>query len=68
MPGGTKSATIEMEIGNVLVTVKGAKALEVEYDLEVKAIMEGVAEKVEMRGIRSVVGLFSRDHAQRAVK
>lgn len=66
--GGVKSATIEMEVGNVLVTVKGAKTLEVEYDLEVKAIMEGVAEKVEMRGIRSVIGLFSRDHAQRAVK
>ncbi|KIR41649.1 hypothetical protein I307_05715 [Cryptococcus deuterogattii 99/473] len=68
VPGGAKSATIEMEVGNVLVTVKGAKTLEVEYDLEVKAIMEGVAEKVEMRGIRSVVGPFSRDHAQRAVK
>lgn len=48
MLGGIKFVMIEMEVGNVLVIVKGVKILEVEYDLEVKVIMEGVVEKVEM--------------------
>ncbi|KAK8853104.1 hypothetical protein IAR55_003805 [Kwoniella newhampshirensis] len=66
--GGDKSARIEMLVDRALVSVKGARTLEVAYELEVRAVTEGLKDKVEMGGIRYVVGPFMRSHAQQAVR
>ncbi|WWD19518.1 hypothetical protein CI109_103979 [Kwoniella shandongensis] len=66
--GGEKSARIEMLVERALVSVKGARTLEVAYELEVKVVTEGLKEKVEMGGVRYIVGPFMRSHAQQAVR
>ncbi|OCF32213.1 hypothetical protein I316_06127 [Kwoniella heveanensis BCC8398] len=66
--GGEKSARIEMHIDRALVTVKHARTIEVGYELEVKAVTDGLRDKVEMGGIVYIVGPFARAHAQEAVK
>ncbi|WVF73183.1 hypothetical protein IAT40_008002 [Kwoniella sp. CBS 6097] len=66
--GGEKSARIELHVDRALVTVKHARTIEVGYELEVKAVTDGLREKVEMGGIVYIVGPFARAHAQEAVK
>ncbi|WVR07797.1 hypothetical protein IAU60_004840 [Kwoniella sp. DSM 27419] len=65
---GEKSARIEMQVDRALVTVRQARSLQVTYELEVKAVMDGVKDKVEMKGIAYTVGPFSRSHAEEAVR
>ncbi|WWC94724.1 hypothetical protein V866_001572 [Kwoniella sp. B9012] len=64
--GGEKSAKIEMLVDRVLVTVKNARTLRVEYALEVKAVMEGIRDKIEINGIMYTVGVFDRNTAVQA--
>ncbi|OCF61136.1 hypothetical protein L486_00780 [Kwoniella mangroviensis CBS 10435] len=64
--GGEKSAKIEMLVDRVLVTVKNARTLRVEYALEVKAVMEGIRDKIEINGIMYTVGVFDRNTAEQA--
>ncbi|WVR00358.1 hypothetical protein IAU59_007501 [Kwoniella sp. CBS 9459] len=66
--GGEKSARIEMHVDKALVTVRRARTIEVGYELEVKAVTDGLRDKVEMAGIVYIVGPFARAHAQEAVK
>ena len=68
-PGGDKSARIDMGIpvDKLVMTVKNARAMEIAYEMEVKAVMEGVPE-VKVQGIKYVVGPFPKSHAQQAVK
>ncbi|WVQ72997.1 hypothetical protein IAR50_002560 [Cryptococcus sp. DSM 104548] len=65
--GGEKGARLEMQVGEVLYTARGTK-VEVEYDLEVRALVEGVKEKVEMRRIRCMVGPYTRANAQQTCR
>lgn len=67
--GGEKSARMEMPIPaeKVLVTVRNAKSIEISYEVEVKAVCEGVPETVA-KGIKYIVGPYARTHAQQAVR
>ena len=67
--GGEKSARMDMPAPNngLLVTVNHARTMEVAYELEVKAICDGLPE-VKMGGIKYIVGPFAKTHAQQAVK
>lgn len=67
--GGEKSARIEMAVpkDKLLLTVKGAKELEIGYELEVKAVCDTVP-PISLLGIKYTVGAFSRPLAQQAVK
>jgi hypothetical protein len=69
-PGGEKSARIEMVVppDKVLLTVKNAKTMDVEYELDIKAVCDGVSEALKIGGWKYVVGPFPRAHAQQAVK
>jgi hypothetical protein len=51
----------------LLVTVRNGRSIEVGYELEVKAVCEGIPE-VTVKGIKYVVGPFSRAHSQQAVR
>ncbi|WWC91572.1 uncharacterized protein L201_006518 [Kwoniella dendrophila CBS 6074] len=66
--GGEKSAKIEMTIDRALVTIKNAKTIKVEYTLEVKAVMDGIKDKVEISGIEYTVGVFGRSTAEQAMR
>jgi hypothetical protein len=67
--GGEKSARLEMPIptDKVLVTVRTANSIEISYEVEVKAVCDGIPETV-LRGIKYIVGPFGRSHAQQAVR
>ncbi|WWC64437.1 uncharacterized protein I303_107047 [Kwoniella dejecticola CBS 10117] len=66
--GGEKSARIEMLVERALVSVTSAKSLKVEYELEVKAVMDGLRDKVEMGGIMYTVGVYGRGDAAQAIR
>lgn len=67
--GGEKSARMEMAIPaeRLLMTARNAKVMEVAYELEVKAVCDGVPE-LRMSGIRYTVGPFTRAGSQQAVR
>lgn len=67
--GGEKSARIDMAVpaDNLLVTVRHAKTLEVGYELQVKAVCDGF-EGPTVSAIRYVVGLYSKNAAQQAIR
>lgn len=67
--GGEKSARIEipMSADKLLVTVRNGRTIEVGYEMEVKAVCESIPEVV-IRGMKYVVGPFSRSHSQQAVR
>jgi hypothetical protein len=67
--GGEKSARLELAIPaeKLLMTVKNARMMEVGYELEVRAVCDGLPE-VRMGGIKYVVGPFTRSGAQQAVR
>ena len=67
--GGEKSARIEMAVPaeNLLVTVRHAKTMEVGYELQIKAVCDGFEGPV-VSAIRYVVGVYSKEAAQRAVQ
>ncbi|KAK4689338.1 hypothetical protein P7C73_g757, partial [Tremellales sp. Uapishka_1] len=68
--GGEKSARIEMVVPpeRLLTTVKNARLMMLEYELEVKAVCDGVPEGGRVAGMKCIVGPFSRAHAQQAVR
>ncbi|WVW86011.1 hypothetical protein I302_108049 [Kwoniella bestiolae CBS 10118] len=66
--GGEKSAKVEMLVDRVLVTVKNARTLRVEYALEVKAVMEGIRDKIEVGDIMYTVGVFDRNTSDQATR
>jgi hypothetical protein len=67
--GGEKSARIDipMSADKLLVTVRNGRSIEVGYELEVKAVCDGIPEVV-IKGIKYIVGPFSRAHSQQAVR
>lgn len=67
--GGEKSARIDIPMTNdkLLTTVRNGRSIEVGYEMEVKAVCESVPEVV-VRGMRYIVGPYSRSHAQQAVR
>jgi len=67
--GREKSARMEIAVpgDRLSMTVEAARTLEVRYELEVKAVCDGLPE-LRAGGIRYIVGPFSRPHAQQAVK
>jgi hypothetical protein len=67
--GGEKSARIDIPMApdKLLVTVRNGRSIEVGYELEVKAVCEGIPE-LAVKGIKYVVGPFSRAHSQQAVR
>lgn len=67
--GGEKSARLDMAIpaDRVLVTARNARSLEVSYEVEVKAVCDGVPETV-LRGIKYIVGPYTRPQAQQAIR
>ncbi|ODN81487.1 hypothetical protein L202_01910 [Cryptococcus amylolentus CBS 6039] len=65
--GGEKGARLEMQVGEISYTARGTK-IEVEYDLEVSALVDGIKEKVEMRRIRCTVGPYTRANAQQTCR
>jgi len=68
--GGERSARIDMAIPaeRLLVTVQNARNLQVEYELEVKAVCGDGVQEVRVGEIRYVVGSFTRGNAQQAVR
>jgi hypothetical protein len=67
--GGEKSARIDIPMASdkLLTTVRNGRSIEVGYELEVKAVCDGIPE-VAVKGIKYVVGPFSRSHSQQAVR
>lgn len=68
--GGEKAARMEMAVPSekISLTVRHARNLKVEYDLEVKAVCDSGIPEISLRGIGYVVGPFARPHAQQAVR
>lgn len=68
--GGEKSARMDMAVptDNLLLTVRHARSIRVEYELEVKAVCDSGIPEMSVRGIEYVVGPFARAHAQQAVR
>ncbi|WRT70357.1 uncharacterized protein IL334_007355 [Kwoniella shivajii] len=66
--GGERSARIEMLIDRVQSTTTNARSLKVSYELEVKAVMEGIKDKIQVNGIVYTVGVYSKTHAENAVR
>ena len=67
--GEEKSARIDITVPveRLSVTVESARTMEVRFELEVKAVCEGMQE-IRATGIKYIVGPFARSHAQQAVK
>ncbi len=70
--GGEKSARMELVMPpeKVTMTIESARSMEMRYELEVKAVFDGMLElrELKMGGIKYVVGPFARSHAQQAVR
>jgi hypothetical protein len=67
--GGEKSARIDIPMTpeKLLATVRNGRSIEIGYEMEVKAVCEGMPEVV-VKGMRYIVGPFSRAHSQQAVR
>jgi hypothetical protein len=67
--GGEKSARIDilMAADKLLATVRNGRSIEIGYEMEVKAVCEGMPELV-VKGMKYIVGPFSRAHSQQAVR
>ncbi|RXK35727.1 hypothetical protein M231_07016 [Tremella mesenterica] len=67
--GGEKSARVDMAVpvDKLLLTVKNAKIMSMSYELEVKAICDGLGE-VRCGGIIYTVGPYARVQAEQAVR
>jgi hypothetical protein len=58
---------LEIPAERMLVTTNNAKLIEVQYELCVKAVLEG-SEEVKVDKLRYIVGVFPRNHAVQAVR
>lgn len=67
--GGEKSARIDIPMTpeKLLATVRNGRSIEIGYEMEVKAVCEGMPEVI-VKGMRYIVGPFSRAHSQQAVR
>jgi hypothetical protein len=59
--------TLQIPTDGLLVTTNNAKMLEIQYELNVKAVFEGI-EDVKVEKLRYIVGVFPHNHAVQAVR
>nr|ODN94092.1 hypothetical protein L203_00267 [Cryptococcus depauperatus CBS 7841] len=67
-PGEEKSARIPYRVEDVRASVTSAKILKVQYEMEVRAVLEGVSENVMIKGLKCIVGPFPKENAEQTVR
>jgi hypothetical protein len=70
VPGGERGARLDLVVpqDRQLLTVRGGKEFQVEYELVVEATCDGGPSKVLLGGLSCIIGTFARSSAQTAVK
>lgn len=70
VPGGERGARLDLVVptDRSLLTVRGAKEFQVDYELVVEAACDGGPSKVLLGGLACTIGTFPRSSAQQAVR